>query len=160
MTKKAKRDRQNNSSGQSSAPDLGLSSSQRQQIVEARVSASFSGPLPHPNILAQYNQAVPNGAERIIAMTEKQSDHRMGLENRALHADIVRSYFGVVAGLAIAVFALYISYRLIDGGHETAGVLLGSIDIASLVGVFVFGTISRRWERKEAARWLAGDFRD
>jgi uncharacterized membrane protein len=128
--------------------------------VEAQVSASFSGPLPHPEILIQYNQAVPDGAERIIAMAERQSDHRMALEKRALTADIWRSYAGVAAGLIVALAVLAAAYQLIDNDHDTAGAALATIDIASLVGVFVFGTISRRQERKDRARWLAGDFRD
>ena len=33
----------------------------------------YSGPLPPPQMLEQYNRAVPNGAERIMAMAEKQA---------------------------------------------------------------------------------------
>jgi uncharacterized membrane protein len=38
-------------------------------------SARFSGPLPPPAILAQYNNAVPNAAERILKMAEKEQSH-------------------------------------------------------------------------------------
>jgi uncharacterized membrane protein len=41
----------------------------------------FSGPLPPPEILAKYNDALPNGAERIVAMAEGQMKHRQALEN-------------------------------------------------------------------------------
>ena len=43
--------------------------------------SSFSGPIPPPDILKGYNDVVKDGAERIIAMAEKQSNHRMILEN-------------------------------------------------------------------------------
>lgn len=159
MSKK-RRGKQDQSPPERSRDSAGLSAQQRHQIVQAQVSASFSGPLPHPDILAQYNHAVPNGAERIIVMAEKQSEHRMALETQALTADIWRSYAGVGAGLLVAVLFLVASYDLIHDGHEWAGATVGGIDIASLVGVFVFGTISRRRERENRARWLAGDSRD
>ena len=54
------------------------------KLIQLQQSTSFSGPLPHPEILERYNSAVPGGAERIIAMAEKQSDHRMRLESSAL----------------------------------------------------------------------------
>jgi uncharacterized membrane protein len=31
----------------------------------------FSGPLPSPEVLARYNDALPGGAERIVALAEQ-----------------------------------------------------------------------------------------
>jgi uncharacterized membrane protein len=130
---------------------------ERQRIaVAAQLQRSFSGPLPPPEVLVHYNDAVPNGAERIIAMAEKQSDHRMQLERQVVNSDIQRSNLGLVAGLIIALAFLGVSYLLIDHGHETAGAVLGTIDIVGLVGVFVYGTISRRQERADRFREIAG----
>jgi hypothetical protein len=39
-------------------------------------TTSFQGPLPHPQILSQYDQIVPGSAERIISQWESQSRHR------------------------------------------------------------------------------------
>jgi uncharacterized membrane protein len=39
-----------------------------------------SGPLPPPEDLAKYNMIVPDAAERILRMAEKQQAHRMELE--------------------------------------------------------------------------------
>ena len=39
------------------------------QRVSASISA-FKGPLPPPELLERYNQIVPNGADRIVAMAE------------------------------------------------------------------------------------------
>ncbi len=49
---------------------------QKRTMVAQLDAQQFSGPLPHPQILAQYNQAVPNAADRIIKMAESQSNHR------------------------------------------------------------------------------------
>ncbi len=42
---------------------------------------SFSGPLPHPKIFAQYKAVMPDAPKRIFRMAEKQQEHRFGLEN-------------------------------------------------------------------------------
>ena len=42
--------------------------------------AMWAGPIPPPELLAEYDQVIPNGAERILSMAEKQSDHRMRME--------------------------------------------------------------------------------
>src|ERR1035438_8495401 len=53
------------------------------KLVQATMQ--FSGPLPPPGILAQYNDVCPNGAERIIAMAEKQQEHSQELERSVVH---------------------------------------------------------------------------
>jgi uncharacterized membrane protein len=120
------------------------------------VSASFSGPLPPPEILARYNDAVPDAAERIIAMAEKQAEHRMGLESRVIDADIRRANAGVVAGFLVALAFLGGSVFLVFTGHTQAGVIVGSLDLVGLVSVFVYGTISRRSEREQRAKTMSG----
>ena len=42
-----------------------------QRLVQQTMQA-FSGPLPPPSMLAEYNNVVQNGAERIMVMAEKQ----------------------------------------------------------------------------------------
>jgi hypothetical protein len=47
---------------------------QRDQILSATVTIvrteAFSGPLPHPRHLEEYDRILPGGAERIFKMTE------------------------------------------------------------------------------------------
>ena len=43
---------------------------EQRQILKA--SAFHSGPLPPPAVLSQYNNAVPDAAERILKMAESQ----------------------------------------------------------------------------------------
>ena len=121
------------------------------------MSASFSGPLPPPEVLIKYNDAVPDGAERIIVMAEKQAEHRMGLENRVIDADIRRSNWGLAAGFVVALAGLLVSYLLVDGGNPAAGVIVASIDLVGLVGAFVYGTVSRRSERQQRAKVMSGE---
>ena len=48
----------------------------------------FSGPLPPPEQLEHYGRIVPNGAERVLAMAERQSQHRQDLERTSLHENV------------------------------------------------------------------------
>lgn len=50
-----------------------------------RVEAlAMQGPLPPPDILSGYDAIVPGAAERILAMAEKQNDHRIEMEQGLL----------------------------------------------------------------------------
>ena len=42
--------------------------------------AAFSGPLPPPSMLAEYDKIVPGGAGRLVTMAETQMAHRHRLE--------------------------------------------------------------------------------
>jgi uncharacterized membrane protein len=45
---------------------------------KAIIEASFRiGPIPDPITLAQYNRVLPNAADRIVSMAEKEHRHRM-----------------------------------------------------------------------------------
>jgi Predicted membrane protein (DUF2335) len=47
-------------------------------------SESFAGPLPPPALLAEYEQALPGLAERIVAMAENEGNHRRAMEKRLI----------------------------------------------------------------------------
>src|SRR5882757_310595 len=53
-------------------------------LVAFQIQRSWRGPLPPPDILKGYNDAVPDGAERILRMAEKQSQHRMDMEKKVI----------------------------------------------------------------------------
>jgi len=130
----------------------------RQEIrQEISVSSTFSGPLPPPDILARYNDAVPDGAERIIALAERQAAHRMALESRVVDADIKRSNLGLGGGLLVALAGLFASFLMVDRGNAVAGAVVASLDLAGLVAVFVYGTVSRRSERQQRVKALSGE---
>ena len=69
----------------------------------------YSGPLPPPQALEQYNRAVPNGAERIMAMAEKELDHRHTLETKVINGRIRAELLGTISALVLAVLVLGVS---------------------------------------------------
>ena len=55
-----------------------------------------------------------------------------------------------MAGLGLSALLVY-------SGHGGYAVVFATIDLAALVGVFVYGTASRRSERTEKAELIAGE---
>jgi len=106
------------------------------------------GPLPSAEELASYDVTVPGAAERIISMAENQAKHRQGLEAYAIRAENQRSWGGLVAGLIVAVAFLAGAVILGIEGQPLLGGILGTLDLGSIVGTFVYGTRSRRDERQ------------
>lgn len=67
---------------------------------------AFAGPLPHPEILARYEEVLPGAADRIISMAEKQAAHRMHLEKIVVEGDSRRAWWGQWIGGILALVAI------------------------------------------------------
>lgn len=107
-------------------------------VVQA-VHLEFSGPLPHPQLLGQYNEAVPDGAERIVRLVEDQAHHRQALESR-----------GQIFGFVLAVISLSGGIGLIALGSSVAALIPLLAAITGLGGMFVYREVqSHRSDRKQ-----------
>jgi uncharacterized membrane protein len=118
------------------------------QMRQLEVSQFHVGPLPPPEQLLKYNEAIPNGAERILAMAEKQALHRQSLEAKVIDGDIKRSYWGLAAGFVVTVSALSASTWLIYSGHDVAGASLFGASLVTIVIAFISGASLRKKERE------------
>jgi hypothetical protein len=58
-------------------------------------------------------------------------------------ADTIRGFGGLIFGGGIAIIALIGSFKLALAGYQIAASVIASLDIASIAGVFVLGTIRR-----------------
>lgn len=110
---------------------------------------SYSGPLPHPELLHKYEQVLPGLADRIVSMAERQSAHRQELERTVVNSDVRRSNLGLLAAFLITVMFLSASVALVVNGHEVAGATLGSVNIVGLVYAFINGKRKQDRELKE-----------
>lgn len=103
------------------------------------MARSYRGPLPPPEMLAKYNEALPNGAERVIAMAEKQSSHRMELEKNTITEELRQSRRGQAFGFILGLIGLFIAGILAYWGHDWFAGVLGTTTIIGLVSIFVIG---------------------
>ena len=121
---------------------------QRKAVRAILVGVSYQrmwrGPLPPPDILKQYNDAFPDGAQKIFESSQQQAKHRMDLENRVIPEDQRQSSQGQLFGFITAMSFLLVSGILGYSGHEVGGTILGTVDLVALVTVFVLGRSSQR----------------
>ncbi|MGC9031129.1 MAG: DUF2335 domain-containing protein [Desulfomonilaceae bacterium] len=124
----------------------------------ASVLAAWYGPLPPPQVLAEFDRVIPGGAERILALAERQAAHRQNLERKeqALHEARSLQEFelsrealtkefriaisGVASAFALSMTTLILSFVAIFHGYSVEGSLLGGGAIAALVGAFIYGS--------------------
>ncbi len=92
-------------------------------IMALSVKRMWTGPIPPPDILAGYNDIIPDGAERILRMAEKQSDHRIELEKTVINRELNQSGRGQNYAVFIVVLVLIASFILI-------------IQVMTLLGVY------------------------
>lgn len=111
---------------------------QKGQIIAQMTSLyeeSFSGPIPHPQHLAEYDNILPGSADRILTMAEENLSHNQTCQKSALDADIMdmrhsRRYgFGaLVLLLGCAIFCAYLDKDILAGLFLGAGAL-GTISV-------------------------------
>lgn len=110
--------------------------SQGKQVV---TQSAFQGPIPPPSILNEYNIIVPDAAERIIQMAEKDQKHVHEMEKAALEGQKSvesrgQNYAITAVGMALGVVA-YMSYL----EHPKEAAALGTAVIVGLAIAFVSG---------------------
>jgi uncharacterized membrane protein len=120
----------------------GIPKPKRQQIVKTllvSIKKTHNGPIPDPESLEEYSRIIPNGAERIMALAEKQSSHRMVLEKKVIISQIAQSYLGQIFAFLIGIAALGSAVYCIINGREISGSIIGIGGITGLVTAFLKG---------------------
>ena len=107
--------------------------------VSASHSQSYSGPLPPPELLTKFNEVIPNGAERIMVMAEKQNNHRIAIETTVVNNQQRQSTVGQYFALLITITALALAGWLIYLGHDGAGGTIGVAAVTSVAVAFITG---------------------
>ena len=79
----------------------------RQSSINAIISEqrTFSGPLPHPEDLAKYDQIVPGAADRIIKMAENEMCHRHRNEDKLTNGMIWTTVLSMIFAFFIGLWS-------------------------------------------------------
>ncbi|MFP5205242.1 MAG: DUF2335 domain-containing protein [Acidobacteriota bacterium] len=112
-------------------------------------SVSFSGPLPHPALLAKYNETIPNGAERIMAMAERQGAHRENLERMVVEGNVKSQARGTTYAFILCLVALVGGFALLFTGRNGAGLASIISALAALASAFIYGRYKQSKERAD-----------
>ncbi|HET6878684.1 MAG TPA: DUF2335 domain-containing protein [Pirellulales bacterium] len=119
-------------------------------------TTSYTGPVPPPALLREYDEVVPGAAERILSMAEKQTTHRIELESIVVKGGATRSWVGLWLGFVIALVVCGVGLWVALAASPTAGATIITGTVAVLAGVFVYGQHSQRVEREHKAEMVAG----
>ena len=103
-------------------------------VVEQETSMMFAGPLPPPQILAGYEDALPGAADRVISMAESNNAANQGFANASMRNELIYKLAGMACGIAALL-------ALIGGAVYCAAIGQPTVSYA-LVGVGAFSTIS------------------
>ena len=104
---------------------------------------SWSGPLPPPGILAEYEALVPGSAKDIISWVGDESKHRRGLESQALSEFTAADKRGTRFGFTLALLFGGGAFYLMATGAGLAGFGVFFVELTALVSVFLLGRGNR-----------------
>jgi uncharacterized membrane protein len=121
----------------------------RREIVQAfheivEVAMSYQGPLPPPAMLRSYDDVVPGTAERIVAMAEREQQHRHRWEREALSADRWYAMVSLTAGWSVAVALAMAAAAAGIWGDWRVGVALAATSATGMVWKLVQGRSEER----------------
>ena len=106
--------------------------------VTVAEAMSFVGPLPPPTMYREYENTLAGSAERILAMAEKEQNHRIAWETEAQSASGQETKRGQWLGFAIAAGCIGAATFLAVSGHEVvAGIMALGAGAVGLVGRFL-----------------------
>lgn len=130
--------------------------------LSQNISASiqFTGPIPPPIILEQYNRILPDAANRILAMAEREQEHRHKMQEKLIDSQVLdqrqertERRVGQNYGLTIGIVAIISGSITAILGSSLAGGFIGSAGVIGLVAVFVLG---RREQQNSQSTQLDG----
>ena len=99
----------------------------------------YEGPLPPPEMLQAYDLISPGFANRIIAMAESQSTHRIEIEKHVIPTREKFAGRGQIFAFILGVFGISCGTYCITHGQPTAGSIIGGGTVVSLASAFLLG---------------------
>lgn len=99
---------------------------------------TFSGPLPPPDLLAQYNAIYPEAAKRIFEHAEKEQQHRHKVVERALHYQGRAVLMGLAFGFSMGLAGIVTGGFLLYAGKNLEGFTTLVASVGTLVGAFIY----------------------
>lgn len=113
-------------------------------FITREVMERYSGPLPHPKILSGYEQILPGTADRIVAMAEREQEHRHNMQEKMIKTESRDSVGEMVCAFVLSVLciigAVLVVYLVPTSAGAIAGALLGMSGMGSVIIHFLNST--------------------
>jgi uncharacterized membrane protein len=99
----------------------------------------FSGPLPPPSILEHYDTITPGFADRIVAMAEKEQNHRHSIMAQEQRYNAEERKFGRWIALCFGLALLIAGSYCASIGQVAIGCSLFGVFGVTAIGLFIRG---------------------
>ena len=109
------------------------------RTVQTHIDESFSGPLPPPRHLREYDEIVPGAGREIIDMTREEQKHRHAIEQRLVGIESRNSLLGINAGWTICAGFLLGAIYLGSLGQVAVPIAFVGVSLAGIVGKLMGG---------------------
>lgn len=124
---------------ESSQKDIQPQNAPKAIVAQVKASAIFTGPLPPPQILAQYEQITPGFANRVMTFAEEQQRHRIELESQVIPETINVNKRGQIFAFIITILAIiamgYFAYQ----GMQLAVIVMALVLCGGVMTTFNSG---------------------
>lgn len=97
----------------------------------------YSGPIPHPKILAGYQALYPDAAKKIIDNGIAESEHRRHMENARQRRRGHLAWASMILLFIFCILFILGSFYLIMNGHKIIGSIFGGSSFVVLAGSFL-----------------------
>ena len=138
------------------APDVEVEEKEKEhvrQVVAEVIRSEFSGPIPPPSIIKGYEEILPGSADRILAMAEKQSDHRQEMERKIVNTEARDSLLGILFAFMLGFGCILAAVVMVILVPKSAGVISGAVlgvtGIGSIIATFIKSTRGSYGRKKE-----------
>ena len=112
-------------------------SSEGRTVITTRVQENYSGSIPHPRLMADWENVIPGSADRILKKFEVQSEHRIDIESRVVRAQNFKQIGGLICGFIVVMFTIGGGIYTALNGHPLLGGSLSFAGLAMIVGAFL-----------------------
>ena len=103
---------------------------------------SFSGPIPPPAVLADYNKAHPTAADRILKMAEQNARHRQLQEDKIISARSRQATLSQIISGAITIVSIIAGVVVAIFGNQLSAIIVIS-PASVIVLAYITQTIAR-----------------
>lgn len=103
-----------------------------------------SSPVPPAELLMGYNDAIPDGANRLFTLVENQSQHRQQLENKMASGQLDISRRGQTFALMVTLFFGSIGGVLAYMGQKEVAIAIFTVTIGAIASCFIVGQLNQK----------------
>ena len=116
-------------------------------IQQISYSEFYQGPLPSPKDMKGYQEINPDFPDRIMQMTEKQLDHKIAMEQKALNAGIQSALRGQIIAAFLFLTVLGVGTYMIYTGKDVGGWSLVFLALVCVITSIALGTASSKQQK-------------